>query len=142
MQAKRILLVDDYPDALEVWSLYLRSRGYDVVTADNGLDAVDRAHFYLPDLIVLDLELPGISGYDAAVQLRVSEVTSDIPLIAATGYSHARQLDRARECGFDSILIKPCDPAALASEIERLLREPLVRLRSVEVPVERLSHNR
>ena len=142
MQVKRILLVDDYPDALEVWSLYLRSRGYDVVTADNGLDAVDRAHFYLPDLIVLDLELPGISGYEAAVQLRASEETSGIPLIAATGYSHARQLDRAREVGFDSIVIKPCDPGALVGEIERLLQRPLAQLRSVEVPVQRLSQNR
>jgi CheY-like chemotaxis protein len=142
VQSKRILLVDDYPDALEVWTLYLRSRGYDVVTADNGLEAVDRAHRCLPDLIVLDLELPGISGYDAAVQLRASEETSGIPLIAATGYSHARALDRARQSGFDSIVIKPCDPAALADAIERLLQGPLPRPRGVEVPVQRLSQNR
>ena len=142
MLVKRILLVDDYPDALEVWCLYLRSRGYDVVTADNGLDAVDRAHLFLPDLIVLDLELPGISGFEAAVRLRASEETADIPLIAATGYSHVRQLDRARESGFDSIIVKPCEPAALADEIERLLNLPLPRLRNVEVPVQRLSQNR
>jgi CheY-like chemotaxis protein len=139
---KRILLVDDYPDALEVWSLYLRSQGYDVITAENGLDAVARAHVYLPDLIVLDLELPGISGFDAAVQLRASEETSGIPLIAATGYSHLRQLDRARESGFDSILIKPCEPSTLVGEIERLLQRPPSPLHNVEVPVQRLSQNR
>ena len=142
MQVKRILLVDDYPDALEVWSLYLRSRGYDVMTAENGLDAVARAHDHLPDLIVLDLELPGISGFEAAVQLRMSDDTSGIPLIAATGYSHTRQLDRARESGFDSIVIKPFEPWALVAEIERLLRRPASQLRSVEVPVQRLSQNR
>ena len=142
MPLKRILLVDDYPDALEVWSLYLRASGYDVVTAENGLDAVARAHFYLPDLIVLDLELPGISGFEAAVQLRASEETAEIPLIAATGYSHERQLDKARDSGFDSIVIKPCEPAALVAEIERLLHQPGPRLRSVEVPVQRLSQNR
>ena len=142
MLVKRILLVDDYPDALEVWGLYLRSLGYDVVTADNGLDAVERAHLYLPDLIVLDLELPGISGFEAALRLRASEETADIPLIAATGYSQVRQLDRARESGFDSIIVKPCEPAALANEIERLLSLPLPRLRNVEVPVQRLSQNR
>jgi CheY-like chemotaxis protein len=140
--AKRILLVDDYPDALEVWSLYLQSRGYEVITAANGLDAVARAHVYLPDVIVLDLELPGISGFEAAVQLRSSDDTSSIPLLAATGYSHARQLDRARDSGFDSIVIKPCDPRALVGEIERLLQHPPSRLSSVEVPVQRLSHNR
>ena len=54
----RILLVDDYPDALEIWGLYLRAHGYDVETAVDGLEAVDKARALLPDVIVLDLELP------------------------------------------------------------------------------------
>ena len=121
MPAKRILLVDDYPDALEIWGLYLRARGYYVDTADNGLSAVEQAHRLRPDLIVLDLELPGITGYEAARRLRRSADTRHIPLIAATGYSHVKQLDLARECGFDSIVVKPCEPSALVDEIERLL---------------------
>ena len=63
MQPKRILLVDDYPDALEIWGLYLRSLGYEVETAEDGLKAVEQAHEHHPDVIVLDLELPGISGF-------------------------------------------------------------------------------
>src|SRR5687767_10881553 len=118
---KRILLVDDYPDALEIWGLYLRSLGYDIETADDGLKAVEQAHRYHPDIIVLDLELPGITGFEAAVRLRQSPQTRAIPLIAATGYSHVKQLDQARESGFDSIVVKPCEPAALVAEIERLL---------------------
>ena len=70
MAQKRILLVDDYPDALEIWGLYLRSMGYDVVEADDGLKAVAQAYLCKPDIIVLDLELPGISGCEAAVRLR------------------------------------------------------------------------
>src|SRR5687768_17275677 len=88
---KRILLVDDYPDALEIWGLYLRSLGYEVETADDGLTAVEMAHSKLPDIIVLDLELPGITGFEAAVRLRHASDTRAIPLIAATGYSHATQ---------------------------------------------------
>jgi CheY-like chemotaxis protein len=118
---KRILLVDDYPDALEIWGLYLRSMGYDVVEADDGLKAVEQAHLYKPDVIVLDLELPGITGFEAAIRLRASALTRDIPLIAATGYSHVQQLDRARASGFDAIVVKPCEPSALVAEIERLL---------------------
>lgn len=118
---KRILLVDDYPDALEIWSLYLEALGYQVETADDGLKAVEQAHRSNPDLIVLDLELPGISGFEAAEQLRQAPDTHDIPLIAATGYSHVRQLEQARASGFDAILVKPCEPAALVAEIERLL---------------------
>lgn len=121
MPPKRILLVDDYPDALEIWGLYLRTQGYDVDTAEDGLTAVDRAHQLLPDIIVLDLELPGITGYEAAKRLRASRETRRIPLIAATGYSHIKQLDLARQCGFDSIVVKPCEPGALVAEIERLL---------------------
>ena len=66
----RILLVDDYPDALEIWGLYLRSLGYDVVTAEDGLEAVEEAHRMLPDIIILDLDLPGITGFEAASRLR------------------------------------------------------------------------
>ena len=119
---QRILLVDDYPDALEIWGQYLRSLGYDVETAEDGLRAVAQAHSYSPDLIVLDLELPGITGFEAAARLRRAPETRHIPLIAATGYSHVKQLDQARDVGFDSIVVKPCEPAALVAEIERLLR--------------------
>jgi CheY-like chemotaxis protein len=118
---KHILIVDDYPDALDIWELYLRSLGYRVSTAADGVDALAKAQHLLPDLIVLDLELPQLSGVDVAKQLRANPQTHHIPLIAATGYSHASQLDRAREAGFDHIVIKPCDPDALVREIEHLL---------------------
>lgn len=143
MPPTRILLVDDYPDALEIWGLYLRSLGYDVDTADDGLKAVAQAQQSIPDIIVLDLELPGITGFEAAVRLRQRPETAAIPLIAATGYSHAKQLDQARDCGFDSIVVKPCEPAALVAEIERLLARSRQR-HGYDQPatVQRLHHNR
>jgi len=119
---KHILIVDDYPDALDIWALYLRSMGYRVSTANDGATAIAQAEHLLPDLIVLDLELPRISGFEAAKHLRANPDTQAIPLIAATGYSHLRQLDRAREAGFDQVVVKPCDPDLLVEEIERLLR--------------------
>ena len=139
MARKRILLVDDYPDALEILGLYLRTLGYEVETADDGLKAVAQAHVTRPDVIVLDLELPGITGFEAAVRLRHSPETADIPLIAATGYSHMKQLDQARASGFDSIVVKPCEPAALVAEIERLLQ---ATQRETTPAVKRVSHNR
>jgi two-component system cell cycle response regulator DivK len=120
VSAKRVLLVDDYPDALEIWGLYLRASGYDVTEADNGLAAVEAAAKHKPDVIVLDLELPGITGFEAALRLRASRETRDIPLIAATGYSQLKQLAQARASGFDAIIVKPCEPAVLVAEIERL----------------------
>ena len=121
MTPKCVLLVDDYPDALEIWGLYLRSMGYEVITAADGLQAVAEAHTHRPDIIVLDLELPGITGFEAAIRLRHAADTAEIPLIAATGYSHVKQLNQARDAGFDSIIVKPCEPMALVAEIERLL---------------------
>src|SRR5215207_8655674 len=85
---KHLLIVDDYPDALDIWTLYLRSLGYRVSTATDGPDALEQARRLLPDLVVLDLELPRMSGIDVARHLRGDPETQDIPLIAATGYSH------------------------------------------------------
>jgi CheY-like chemotaxis protein len=121
---KHILIVDDYADALDIWAIYLSAAGYRVSTAIDGASAIAKAHQLLPDLIVLDLELPGISGFEAARALRGDPETADIPLIAATGYSHLRQLDLAREVGFDAVVVKPCDPDMLLAEIERLTGEP------------------
>jgi CheY-like chemotaxis protein len=136
---KRILLVDDYPDALEIWGLYLRSMGYEVLEADDGLKAVEQAHAHKPDVIILDLELPGITGFEAAIRLRDSADTRHIPLIAATGYSHLAQLNQARASGFDSIIVKPCEPAALVAEIERLLQP---ERDTTSTAVKRFSQNR
>ena len=126
---KHILIVDDYPDSLDMWALYLRVLGYRVSTAADGAAAIAQAQRLLPDLIVLDLELPSVSGFDVAKRLRANPDTQFIPLIAATGYSHLKQLDRARAAGFDQIVIKPCDPDMLVEEIERLLHvdEPVIQ---------------
>ena len=118
---KHILIVDDYPDASDIWALYLGSLGYRVSTAGDGETAIAQAERLLPDIIVLDLELPRLSGFEVAERLRANPDTQLIPLIAATGYSHMKQLDRAREAGFDRIVVKPCDPDRLVDEIERLL---------------------
>ena len=118
-----ILVVDDYPDTLDVWSVSLRAAGFDVVTAVDGLTALTLAETLVPDLVVLDLELPGRSGYDVATLLRRNPATRHIPLIAATGFSHEAQLARARRAGFDVILIKPCDPDELIGHINRLIAD-------------------
>jgi CheY-like chemotaxis protein len=125
-QGPHILIVDDYPDALDIWAICLSAMGYRVSTAADGAGAVAQALRLLPDLIVLDLELPGISGFEAARRLRAAAETRDIPLIAATGYSHVRQLDMARQAGFDRVVVKPCDPDMLVEEIERLLHPDAV----------------
>lgn len=119
-----ILLVDDYPDALDVWSLYLRMCGFDVFTAGDGLAALELAYNHRPSLVILDLDLPKLNGVEAAKCLRANADTSAIPLIAVTGHSDDRRVNEARHAGFDLILTKPCDPDHLRHEIQRLLSAP------------------
>jgi len=136
------LIVDDYADALDVWAIYLQSMGYRVSTAADGLTAVAKGEELLPDLIVLDLELPGLTGFEAAKRLRANPDTASIPLIAATGYSHARQLDLARQSGFDTVVVKPCDPDLLVLEIERLLNLAGVLVQAPAAGGELIDNNR
>ena len=119
--AATILIVDDYPDALDVWELYLRASGFDVLRAEDGNEALRIACERLPDLAVMDLELPGLSGCQVARALRERSETQHIPLIASTGHSLPAKLDEARRSGFDLVLIKPCDPAELVEAIHRHL---------------------
>ena len=116
-----VLLVDDYPDALETWGLFFEMKGYQVLTASDGQSAVDLAIARCPDVIVMDLNLPILTGIEAARLIRGHEGTARIPLIAATGHSQGHHLDEARRAGFDAVLVKPCDPDVLISEIDRLL---------------------
>lgn len=130
MNGRRILLVDDYPDVLQVWSASLNALGYDVLTANTGEQGLEVAQSELPEAIVLDLDLPGISGCELARILKRLPATGAIPLIAATGTSYAPRLDEARRSGFDVILIKPCDVADLVIEIEKLLDHPVAAARA------------
>jgi two-component system CheB/CheR fusion protein len=122
----RVLLVDDYPDALESWSLFLRVSGYEVEEACDGPSALQMTQSFDPDLIVLDLDLPGITGIEVARRLRAAPETSHLPLIAVTGYSSTAALERAHQVGFDVVLVKPCEPDHLVFEISRLL-DPSLR---------------
>jgi CheY-like chemotaxis protein len=113
--------VDDYHDAVEMWAIFLRAYGYDVLTSEDGVQALQMAQTTMPDIVVLDLELPGMNGAEVARRLRASPDTAHIPLIAASGHSGHAELEEARAAGFDRILLKPCDPPVLIREIEALL---------------------
>lgn len=116
-----ILLADDYPDAVDVLALFLRGAGFAVLTSNDGASALAEATRQRPDLIVMDLEMPVLSGYEVAARLREQAETRHIPLIAATGYSNPRQLEDAVRAGFDAVIVKPCDPDELVAQIRRLL---------------------
>ena len=116
-----VLVVDDYADARHVWAEYLHLAGFAVLTAADGPEALAAVQSNLPDVILLDLELPGLSGLDVAAQLKASPETRHIPLIATTGHSLATHGEAAAHAGFACVLVKPCKPHDVIAEIRRLV---------------------
>jgi len=118
-----ILIADDYPDAAEVWEIFLSAAGYHVITAVDGREALLKAQTLMPDVAVLDLQMPGFSGAQVASAMRADPRTAHIPLIAATGHCRTR-LHEIHASGFDALIVKPCDPDDLVREIRRLAPAP------------------
>lgn len=115
---KRILVVDDNRDNLELMAMLLRSWGYEVLTADDGPDGVAMAERHVPDVVILDLALPGMDGYEVARHLR--DRLPGARLIAVTGFSSNTERERSRQAGFDDFFVKPVALDALRTRLETL----------------------
>jgi two-component system cell cycle response regulator DivK len=116
-----VLVVDDFADNREMYSEYLSFSGYDVIEAKNGIEAIAAAQDRMPDVIVMDLSLPLMDGWEATRRLKADERTRRIPVVALTGHALAGHSRVAREAGCDSFLAKPCLPDQLVAEIRRML---------------------
>jgi two-component system cell cycle response regulator DivK len=116
-----VLVVEDYQDAREMYAAYLQFSGYRVAEATNGLEAIERATELLPDIILMDLALPKMDGWEATRRLKMDERTRHIPVVALTGHALAGHAEGARQAGCDSFVTKPCLPDALVAEIHRML---------------------
>jgi CheY-like chemotaxis protein len=120
----RVLVVDDYPDAREMYSEYLQYSGFDVIEAGNGVEALERAADSAPDIILMDLSLPVMDGWEATRRLKADQATADIPIVALTGHALAGILEGARKAGCDAFVTKPCLPEDLVKEIQKVLSAP------------------
>jgi PAS domain S-box-containing protein len=117
----RVLVVDDNRDAAESLAVLLRLHGCEVRTANDGLEAVAAASVFSPQLVLLDLGLPKLSGYDAARQIREQQ-GSGVVLIAVTGWGQDEDRRRSREAGFDHHLVKPVELGELQELLPRIVR--------------------
>jgi len=116
-----VLVVEDYQDAREMYAAYLRFSGYAVAEAANGVEAVEKTRELLPDIVLMDLALPRMDGWEATRRLKADAKTRHIPIVALTGHALAGHAEGAREAGCDAFVTKPCLPDALVTEIKRLL---------------------
>ena len=116
-----VLVVDDSPDARFLYGEYLRACGFRVVTAKNGVEGVAAAHAEWPAVIVMDLQMPQMDGWEAIRHLRHDPLTSDIPIIALSAFAFGDAPDRAREAGADLCLSKPCLPSQVGRVVRAML---------------------
>lgn len=132
-----VLVVDDSIDNLTVISLNLQQHGYRVATASNGEEALQLVSLVHPDIIVMDLAMPGIDGLETTRRMREDQAVADIPVIALTAFSTGGFQRAAYDTGFDGYLTKPVDYSRLYDLIRRLLA--LSKSKNHSTPVSKTS---
>jgi two-component system, cell cycle response regulator DivK len=120
--APLVLVVDDYQDAREMYAEYLSFSGFRVEEASNGAEALQKAVALVPDVILMDLSLPGMDGWTVTRTLKGDQRTHHIPVVALTGHALAGASESAREAGCDAFVTKPCLPEDLVVELRRVLQ--------------------
>jgi DNA-binding response OmpR family regulator len=119
--SKQLLIVDDDRNTREGYRMYLSTKGFSVRALEGGVDALAFAKASAPDLVVLDLGLPDIDGWEVARRLKNDDETRDIPIIAFSGRSMQHEQVSALRAGCDVYLTKPCAPDRLLGAIHKLL---------------------
>ena len=119
----KVLVVDDYDDAREMYAEYLEFLGYQVQTARDGQEALQMAQQSHPDVILMDLSLPVVSGWEATRQLKLDARTRHIPVMALTGHVLPAHSEKAKEAGCDEFVSKPALPDTVADKIRALLQK-------------------
>jgi len=117
-----VLVVDDTSDTRDLYALYFQSRGFSVITAEDGEAGVETALRYEPDVIVMDLAMPRLDGVAATQRLRQDARTRDTAIIILTGYQAQAMPLGAFEAGADALLMKPCLPEDLERSVRKLLQ--------------------
>ena len=117
-----ILLVEDQLELRQMYAQQLELSGFDVIQAGNGADAITNTATHSPDVVLMDLSLPVLDGWEATRRLKSDARTAHIPVVALTAHDGAGELQRATRAGCDWFVPKPCPPDALVAEIRRVLQ--------------------
>jgi DNA-binding response OmpR family regulator/cellulose biosynthesis protein BcsQ len=119
--AKKILIIEADPTALRLTEYTLTQRGYQVITTSNGLEGIITAQKEAPDLIILDVMLPGVDGYEVCKRLRSGAQTAEIPILIISGKAREEDIAIGFKAGANDYLAKPANPSTIISRVERLL---------------------
>jgi two-component system cell cycle response regulator DivK len=119
--SKRILVVDDQEDNRRILRDLLSSVGYELIESEDGAQAVVAAAAHQPDLILMDIQMPILDGYDATRQIKADPKLRAIPVIAVTSYALSGDEDKARAAGCDAYIAKPYSPRQLLARVREFL---------------------
>ena len=119
--SKRILVIEDHEDNRRILRDLLTSAGFDLVEATTGEEGVALAETCCPDLILMDIQLPGLDGYEATRRIKANPALRQIPIIAVTSYALSGDEVKAREAGCDAYVTKPFSPRALLAKVREYL---------------------
>jgi two-component system, cell cycle response regulator DivK len=120
-RAPTILIVEDNEDNRIVYSTMLRHFGFAVDEAENGAEGILKARTGLPDLILMDIAIPLVDGWEAVQRLKRDPTTAAIPIVALTAHAMPADREKAIQVGCDGYLAKPCEPRAVVEEVKRIL---------------------
>lgn len=120
-----VLIVEDQSDLRHLYAQELTLSGFDVIEAGNGADAITHTCQRFPDVVLMDLSLPIVDGWEATRRLKGDTRTSHIPVVALTAHDGSGELQRATRAGCDWFVPKPCQPRDLIEEVRRVLAGPL-----------------
>jgi CheY-like chemotaxis protein len=119
---KRILIVDDDISGLYMLSFLLRSHNYEIFEATNGREGLNKARELKPDVILLDIQMPEMNGFEVCQQLKQEEEMKEIPIILFTSYGMAGHKKKAIESGADGYIEKPVNPDVFISQVESIIK--------------------
>lgn len=125
-EALRILVIEDNEANLELMVYLLRAMGYEPLSAEDGLSGLALARDLVPDLVLCDINMPGMNGFEVATELRADVRTRQIPIIAITAFAMVGDRERILASGFDMYLSKPIQPETFVDQIRELVKKPTV----------------
>ncbi len=120
---RKVLVVEDDKDNLDLMVYVLKRAGYEIITAETGEEGAEMAIRERPYFVIMDINLPGIDGLEAARRIRIAEADANIPIIAITSFAMRGDMEKALSAGCSGCFEKPIDPLTIMEQIDKLLEE-------------------
>ena len=122
--AKKILIIDDEPDVIDTLAFMLKARNFEVISAPDGLAGLSRVKADKPDLVLLDIMMPGMDGYEVCSKIKRDNATKNVPVIMLTARGEGEAVTKAHKSGADDYIVKPFNLPTLLARLNKFIKQP------------------